>query len=59
MLNLKETQVITRLFWQEWFPQIVYDVHQQGSNGSRFFIPPFLRSAKSKYLRRCCCGKLV
>jgi len=41
MLNLKETQLITRLLWQEWFPQIVYDVHQQGSNGSRFFIPPF------------------
>ena len=41
MLNLKETQLITRLFWHEWFPQIVYDVHQQGSNGSRFFIPPF------------------
>src|ERR1041385_1020131 len=41
MLNLKETQLITRFLWQEWFPQIVYDVHQQGSNGSRFFIPPF------------------
>ncbi|MDQ3755018.1 MAG: M14 family metallopeptidase, partial [Acidobacteriota bacterium] len=41
ILNLKETQLITRLFWKEWFPQIVYDVHQQGSNGSRFFIPPF------------------
>ena len=41
MLNLKETKLITRLLWQEWFPQIVYDVHQQGSNGSRFFIPPF------------------
>lgn len=41
MLNLKETQLITRLLWHEWFPQIVYDVHQQGSNGSRFFIPPF------------------
>jgi hypothetical protein len=41
MLNLKETQLITRLLWREWFPQIVYDVHQQGSNGSRFFIPPF------------------
>jgi len=41
MLNLKETQAITRLFWKEWFPQIVYDIHQQGSNGSRFFIPPF------------------
>ena len=41
MLNLKESQLITRLLWQEWFPQIVYDVHQQGSNGSRLFIPPF------------------
>jgi len=41
MLNLKETQIITRLFWREWFPQIVYDVHQQGATGSRFFVPPF------------------
>jgi hypothetical protein len=41
MLNLKETQSITRLFWKEWFPQIVYDVHQQGPTGSRFFVPPF------------------
>jgi hypothetical protein len=41
MLNLKETQLVTRLLWHEWFPQIVYDVHQQGANGSRFFIPPF------------------
>jgi Zinc carboxypeptidase len=41
MLNLKETKAITHLLWQEWFPEIVYDVHQQGSNGSRFFVPPF------------------
>ena len=41
MLNLKETKAITKLFWQEWFPEIVYDIHQQGSNGSRFFVPPF------------------
>ncbi|MCA1565517.1 MAG: M14 family metallopeptidase [Acidobacteria bacterium] len=41
MLNLKETQIITRLFWREWFPQVVYDVHQQGATGSRFFVPPF------------------
>lgn len=41
MLNLKETQQITRLLWHDWFPQIVYDVHQQGATGSRFFIPPF------------------
>ncbi|HVS80216.1 MAG TPA: M14 family metallopeptidase [Pyrinomonadaceae bacterium] len=41
MLDLKETRAITRLFWKEWFPEIVYDIHQQGSNGSRFFVPPF------------------
>jgi len=41
MLNLKETRLLTRLFWHEWYPEIVYDVHQQGTNGSRFFIPPF------------------
>lgn len=41
MLNLKETQAITKLFWQEWFPEIVYDVHQQGQTASRFILPPF------------------
>ncbi|HVF68563.1 MAG TPA: M14 metallopeptidase family protein [Pyrinomonadaceae bacterium] len=41
MLNLPETRAFTRLLWREWFPQIVYDVHQQGQNGSRFFVPPF------------------
>src|SRR5258708_3803664 len=40
MMNLKETQAITKFFWQEWFPQIVYDIHQQGTNASRFIIPP-------------------
>src|SRR6266567_5459172 len=41
MIDLKETKAITHLFWKEWFPEIVYDIHQQGSNGSRFFVPPF------------------
>ncbi|MBA3632314.1 MAG: hypothetical protein H0W58_05825 [Acidobacteria bacterium] len=41
MLNLKETQAITKLFWREWFPEIVYDIHQQGQMASRFVIPPF------------------
>ncbi len=41
MLNLKETQAITSFFWRRWFPEIVYDVHQQGQNASRFIIPPF------------------
>ena len=41
MMNLKETQAITKFFWQQWYPQVVYDVHQQGTNASRFIIPPF------------------
>src|SRR5437870_2466479 len=41
MLDLKETKAVTRLLWKQWFPEIVYDIHQQGSNGSRFFVPPF------------------
>lgn len=41
MLNLRETRLLTHLLWREWFPQIVYDVHQQGTSGSRFFVPPF------------------
>lgn len=41
MLNLAETRALTRLLWKEWFPEIVYDVHQQGQAGSRFFVPPF------------------
>jgi hypothetical protein len=41
MLNLKETQALTHLMWKEWFPEVVYDVHQQGTTSSRFFVPPF------------------
>jgi hypothetical protein len=41
MLNLEETRAITKLFWKEWFPQLVYDVHQQGQQTPRFVIPPF------------------
>ncbi len=41
MMNLAETRNITKLFWQEWFPQIVYDVHQQGQTGARMTLPPF------------------
>ncbi len=48
MLNLKETQAITKLFWQEWYPEIVYDVHQQGQNASRFIIPPFFDPANPR-----------
>jgi hypothetical protein len=42
MLNLVESRMVTDLFYKEWFPHIVYDVHQQGDTSSRFFVPPFL-----------------
>ena len=41
MLNLKETQLLTELLYQEWFPTMAYDVHQMGSRGARMFVPPF------------------
>jgi len=41
MLTQVETQAITRALYREWFPQILYDVHQMGSTGARMFVPPF------------------
>jgi len=41
MLNLAETKLVTAAQYQKWFPQIVYDVHQMGDKGPRFFFPPF------------------
>ncbi|HXO85450.1 MAG TPA: M14 metallopeptidase family protein, partial [Gemmatimonadales bacterium] len=40
------TQVETRLtvdsLYSVWHPQIVHDIHQQGSHGARLFLPPYL-----------------
>ncbi len=41
MLTQKETQLATKVLYQEWYPLLVYDVHQMGSNGPRLFIPPY------------------
>lgn len=40
-LGLAETRVISRLLYAEWFPQVYWDVHQQGSKAERMFVPPF------------------
>jgi len=37
-----ETQLTVDSLHNAWHPQIVHDIHQQGSFGSRFFIPPYL-----------------
>ncbi len=41
MLNLKETRLISKLLYKEWFPTFLYDVHQMGGKGARMFVPPF------------------
>ncbi len=41
MLSQSETQIVTRLLYSEWFPQVYWDVHQQGRSEERFFVPPF------------------
>ncbi|HUK90992.1 MAG TPA: M14 metallopeptidase family protein [Blastocatellia bacterium] len=41
MLTQVETQELAGVLWHEWFPEIVYDVHQQGEYGSRMCMPPF------------------
>jgi len=41
MLTQMETRLVTRVLYREWFPEIVYDVHQMGSDGVRLFVPPF------------------
>jgi len=41
MLTQAETRLVTRVLYREWFPEIVYDVHQMGREGVRLFVPPF------------------
>ena len=41
MLNMIETQNITRLINREWFPQILYNNHQTAPFPARIWIPPY------------------
>ncbi len=41
MLTQVETQLVTEILYEEWFPEVVYDVHQMGNRGARFVIPPY------------------
>ena len=38
-----ETQLTVDKIHNEWHPQIVNDIHQQGAYGSRIFLPPYLQ----------------
>ena len=37
-----ETRLTVAKLHNVWHPQIVYDVHQQGGNAARMFVPPWL-----------------
>ena len=39
--NLKETQNMNRVLYEQWFPQIVYNHHQSAPQGTVMFVPPF------------------
>jgi hypothetical protein len=41
MLTQPETRAITKLLYDVWRPQVLWDVHQQGSKAERMFVPPF------------------
>jgi len=41
MLNLQETRNVTRLLFQEWFPEILYNQHQAPPFPARIFVPPY------------------
>ncbi len=40
-LTQAETRIVSRLLYDEWRPQVYWDVHQQGSRQERMFVPPF------------------
>ncbi len=41
MSAMKETTNLNRVFFREWFPQIIYNHHQTGPAGTVVFMPPF------------------
>jgi hypothetical protein len=41
MLTQAESRLLTKLMYKEWFPQILWDVHQQGNSSERLFVPPY------------------
>ena len=41
MLNLQETRLVTGVLYEQWLPNVVYDIHQMGNTGARLFVPPF------------------
>jgi len=41
-----ETRMVIDSLYSQYHPQIVNDIHQQGQNGTRLFIPPYMDPAE-------------
>lgn len=41
MSQMPETTAMNRVFFREWFPQIIFNQHQTGPAGMVVFVPPF------------------
>jgi len=41
MLTQKETRMMSRVMYHEWFPQVFLDEHQMGQAAPRIFVPPY------------------
>jgi hypothetical protein len=41
MMTQVESRYVNKLLFQDWFPQVYLDQHQQGNEGMRVFVPPF------------------
>lgn len=41
MMTQPESRYGNQILFQEWFPQVYVDEHQQGNSGMRVFVPPF------------------
>jgi hypothetical protein len=42
MFTLPETRMTVEKIHNRWHPQIVYDIHQMGKKGPRFYVPPYI-----------------
>jgi hypothetical protein len=40
VLTQSDTRAVAAIYNLEWFPQVMVDKHQMGSNGVRYFVPP-------------------
>lgn len=41
MLTQVESRLVTKVLYQDWFPQVYLDEHQMGYSEARIFVPPF------------------